>query len=471
MSGLRVVVLGAGPTGLGVAAGLRLCDWRAPVLVVERAMTPGGLAGSFSWRGHTVDHGPHRLSPNLEVVAALAEKLLGPDLLRCKSQHGVQIGKTCYQFPPRAVDWISPSSAWLMLSMVASFTAAHISWVTRRFQPDTFESMIVRKFGQRFYREIAAPMAEKVWTSPADIDPAFVDQRFSMLKPWEVIKRIALPSQELNPAVFLYPRFGFGQFWTALAGYVAAGGDEILYGSEPSRLEVKGDRVVSIEVRTPSGPRRLEGDDLYVVSTVPVQTLLPLLSGIDMAPLLESARRIRVRSMLLALFEFEQPETLPFRQILFPQRDVCFNRLTEQNAYSRDTVLAGRSVVVADVTVPREDPWMARPDEALLGQIRADMERLRFLRPGRVTASTVRRVEFAYPVPDLVSRRELHSIQRALMPIGNLSIIGRFGAGEYDNSDYALDNGITLAAMIAGRLSRSDYLQRLNAKRGRVIVG
>ncbi len=467
----QIVVLGAGPTGLGVSLGLTLNHWRHPVTVVEKNSVPGGLAGSFSWNGHTVDYGPHRISPNLESIRALAEEFLGPDLLRWKSQHGVQIKKKCYQFPPRVVDWITPGSAWYMASLLASFAAGKISWVTHRFQADTFESMIVHKFGRKFLDSIAAPMAEKVWTTPNEIDPAFVDQRFALVRPFEVVKRLFFPRQELNPSIVFYPRRGFQQLWDAIAAHVTGAGQEVLTQTEPVRLDVENDRIVRIHLRSASGERVIASENLLVVSSIPITSLLCSLKGFPTESLLARAGRVKVRSMLLVMFELDQPKTLPWRMLFFPQREFYFNRLYEQNEYSRDTVQPGKSVIVADVTFPRGDPRMSESDDIVIAKTKADLAKLHYIPLERITAAAVRRVEFAYPVPDLVSRTELYHIQHELKLIHNLVVMGRFGVGEYDNSDYALDNGLTLAAMLAGRISRLDYLCSINQKRGRIIVG
>ena len=58
----RVVILGAGPAGVGAAYRLRQ-DARAEVTVLEQHDVPGGNAGSFEFGGMRVDFGSHRLHP------------------------------------------------------------------------------------------------------------------------------------------------------------------------------------------------------------------------------------------------------------------------------------------------------------------------------------------------------------------------------------------------------------------------
>lgn len=466
-----VVILGAGSTGLGTALGLALNGYERDVLVIEKNSRPGGLAGSFRWKTHTIDHGPHRLSPNITSVRVIAEELLGPDILTNKNWHGVQLGGTLYQFPPRVSDWITPRSLRHLVAFSWSFAVSQVAWVTRRFSPDTFRSTLVRKFGRRFYDVIAHPMAEKVWGNPDDIDPAFVSQRFAHVHPYELLKRVVVPRQELNPSIHYYPRHGYQQLWDSMAGYLVRDGQSIWLAAEPTRIEVENNRIVRLVVATPDGDTEVTGTDLTVVATIPIASLVRLLTGIDTTTLRDHASAVKVRSMALVLFEFDQPRTLPFRTVIYPEREFCFNRLFEQNQYSRDTVEPGRSVVVADITDPRGDARMKVTDAELIEMVRRDMAKLPYLALDRVTDAAVRRVEFAYVTPDLETRRRIYLIEHELKQIANLVLVGRFAVGEYDNSDYAIDNGMTLGAMITGRISKLEYLCTTRMNRQRYIVG
>jgi len=49
--------------------------------------------------------------------------------------------------------------------------------------------------------------------------------------------------------------------------------------------------------------------------------------------------------------------------------------------------------------------------------------------------------------------------------------MGRFATGEYDNSDYAIDHGLALGALMTGKYTKLEYLQAIHGKRDRNIVG
>jgi protoporphyrinogen oxidase len=73
MSAPRVGVLGAGV--LGTVLALRLAQGGARVTLLERAPTPGGLAGSMDFDGHRVDRFYHVVVPSDERMIALAGEL------------------------------------------------------------------------------------------------------------------------------------------------------------------------------------------------------------------------------------------------------------------------------------------------------------------------------------------------------------------------------------------------------------
>ena len=101
-----LVVLGAGPAGVGAA--YRAARAGARVVVLERAPVPGRRRpGSFEVAGVRVDHGSHRLHPSVDP-AMLAElrALLGPDLQRRRRDGRIRLDGRWIAFPLRAGDLV-----------------------------------------------------------------------------------------------------------------------------------------------------------------------------------------------------------------------------------------------------------------------------------------------------------------------------------------------------------------------------
>ena len=100
----HVLILGAGPAGLGAAYKLAQ-QGNFQVTVLEKNPSVGGNAGSFQLAGQYVDYGSHRLHPSCEPeVMADIRHLLGDDLLD-RPRHGrIRLQKRWIHFPLKPFD-------------------------------------------------------------------------------------------------------------------------------------------------------------------------------------------------------------------------------------------------------------------------------------------------------------------------------------------------------------------------------
>ena len=468
------IILGAGPTGLGTALGLCLNGQTDNVIVIEKAHQVGGLAGSFVWKNHIIDYGPHRLSSSLPDIKTICDEILGSELLTLKSQHGVQLQGVLCQFPPRVIDWISPPQIARLIAYTMSYIKARLDWTIRRFdQEKTFKQIVSSKFGNRFYSFIIQPMCKKVWIDPVYIDPEFAEIRFEHINPTRALKKLISPLKDLNPTIFYYPKKGFIQIWDYFSKYVKNSGGEILLDSEPIEIELDGNKITKVKIRNSKSTKVFEGTDLQLISTIPLINFVKTIKSNEswVSNLVEDLSQIKIRSMLLVCIEFNQPKTLPFRTLIFPEAKFIFNRIFEQNLYSPDTVEKGKSVIVADITTGPKDPILSLSDEEIFEKTMEGLRQLKYINTDCINDFYVRRVPFAYIVPDTNSREIMFNTVKKLSEIQNLHLRGRFSIGEYDNSDYAIEHGLKLSEFLVKKTSKLEYLRQLSSISNRHIVG
>ena len=120
----RIVILGAGPAGVGAAHWLRQTR-KAQVTVVEQNAVVGGNAGSFEAGGQRLDYGSHRLHPacDPEILAEI-RKLLGDELLD-RPRHGrIHLRGKFVHFPLKPVD--------LMLRLDPRFALGSLTDMARK---------------------------------------------------------------------------------------------------------------------------------------------------------------------------------------------------------------------------------------------------------------------------------------------------------------------------------------------------
>jgi protoporphyrinogen oxidase len=174
----RLLVLGAGPAGLGAAFKLRQRD-RASVTVVEQGASVGGNAGSFSLGEQRVDFGSHRLHPSCapEILSDIRD-LLGEDLL-VRPRHGrIRLRGRWIHFPLQPVD--------LALRLDKGFAAGALRDMLARLVPArskddaSFEQVLERALGPTICRSFYFPYAEKIWgLRPEEISPVQAHRRVS----------------------------------------------------------------------------------------------------------------------------------------------------------------------------------------------------------------------------------------------------------------------------------------------------
>src|SRR5271167_1803899 len=134
----HVVVLGAGPAGVGAAYELTRAG-RARVTVLEQRDTVGGNAGSFQLDGVWVDYGSHRLHPACDpgILSNLRE-LLGEDLLD-RPRHGrIRLENQWIHFPLKPGDLLLRMPKKFALGVALAMVRKQSSIKGR---PDSFASV------------------------------------------------------------------------------------------------------------------------------------------------------------------------------------------------------------------------------------------------------------------------------------------------------------------------------------------
>lgn len=466
----KILVLGAGPSGLSIAYGVKKNNPEIDIKIIEKKNQVGGLAGSFKSKDDFIDYGPHRLAVQNNVIKSIAESLLESNLIINKSQHGVEFKNKLYQFPPKIKDLVNLKSISIIYRLVISYIAGKFHWFINRYKNENFNEFILHQFGNFFLNEIARPMSNKVWGDCNKIDPNFVTQRFSMIKPFEIFKQFIFPSPKLNPSTFYYPKYGgFQAIWDAMSEKIKSNNVDISLNSFPTKIIIKKNKIIEIEYSENNEKKIFDTSNSSVVSTIPIINLVNIIDP-NSDELFQMAKKIRVRSMYLVVMKFNQKQTLPYRTLIFPEKKFIFNRIFEQNLYSQDSIKDNRSVIVADITYDRNDKSY-EDENKILEIAKEQIGNLNYIDKSNLTNTEIKKVEFAYVSPEIETRKNFDFIRKKLEKIENLHLLGRFGVGDYDNSDYAILNGLNLADLLTSKISSIDYSLKKTKSSDSKIIG
>ncbi|MCA9509839.1 MAG: FAD-dependent oxidoreductase, partial [Myxococcales bacterium] len=437
----RVVVLGAGPAGLGAALGLARRG--IPVDVLERGEAVGGNAGSFEIAGVRADYGSHRLHPATDPeIFAEIRGLLGADLLE-RPRHGrIHLLGRFVHFPLRPLDLLLRMPPAFALGVGFDLATKPLPKPPAR-GPETFASVLERGLGRTICRDFYFPYARKMWgLEPEAISATQAYKRVSAGSIGKMIKRLLPGGAGTGAATakgtFFYPRRGFGQICEAYAEAAVAAGARLHLGTTAAAVRRDGGSFV---VRAEGGaagapPRELEAE--HVWSTIPNGVLARLLDPAAPPQVLDAARSLELRSMILVYLVLDTDRFTEYDAHYFPGEAIPFTRLSEPKNYAAQGEPRGRTVLCAELPcAPTDAVWSM--DDAGLGALVADGLARAGLPVGcDVLSVATRRLPAAYPIYREGYEAHFAALDGFLEGIDGLESFGRQGLFAHDNTHHAL---------------------------------
>lgn len=422
-----LVILGAGPAGLGSAA--RAAARGLSVVVVERQDRVGGAAGSFDLHGVRVDFGSHRLHPSIDPrILADLQKFLGGDLQRRTRTGRIRLMDRWIRFPLGAKDLFRH----MPRPFVARAARDALASPLRRARADTFEEVLRAGLGPEICERFYFPYARKIWgLDPSELSGEQARRRVTADSPLKIAGRILRGSGsggERGSSYFWYPRRGYGQISEGLAEAATQAGADLRLGCAAGSVTASGDGIV---VDTERGP--VEGSRLF--STVPLTVLARLLTA--PSEVADAARALRFRSMLLVYLVLDVDRYTRFDAHYLPESFTPVTRVSEPKNYRDGDDRAGTTVLCAEIPCDRDDALWSADDEALAAIVATGLAKAGL--PDINAAHVhVERLPFAYPIYDLGYAARFDVVDRWVSSHDRVLTFGRQGLFAHDNAHHAL---------------------------------
>jgi len=463
MSGVpppRVVILGAGPAGLGGAFRLARRGG-VRVTVIERSRAVGGNAGSFDLAGQAVDYGSHRLHPACDPkVLSDIQTLLGGDLLN-RPRHGrIRLRGRWIHFPLKPVDLALRLSPGFAFGVGADILRKLTRFGGRRAESETFASVLEAGLGRTICRDFYFPYAQKIWgLPPAELAVIQARRRVSAGSLVKMAGKVLAAVPGFKPrgaGRFYYPRGGYGQISHAYHRAAEAAGATFVFGAAVSAVERTDDRVLAVDAGQDSRRCRFEADQIW--STIPVSALVDAMRPAAPDATLDAARRIEFRAMILVYLVLEQDRFTEYDAHYFPEAEIRISRLSEPKNYG----LAGtpnRTVLCAELPCSPGDPEWDLADDALGRLVGDALDRAGLPLRAPVKEVVVRRLRQAYPIYRRGYEAHFDAIDTYLGRFSNLVTFGRQGLFAHDNTHHTLFMAYAAADCLGadGRFDRSRW--------------
>ena len=435
----RVIVLGAGPAGVG-AAFLLARGAKADVLVLEREGRVGGNAGSFELDGVHCDYGSHRLhAASAPPVMAMIREALGDDLV-LRPRHGrIRLKERWIHFPLSLPDLLTR----LPRGFAAALLLDAVCKPLRRKPAgeETFASVLRQGLGPTISEHFYYPYVRKLWAlPPEELAVALARRRVSGSSVGKILAKIARQAPGLRgkrPRGFFYPRRGFGEISETLRARAEEAGATFELEAPVAAIEHRDGRVVAVRWKKGAATQRRECEAAW--STLPITTLVRLMEPAAPAAVLEAAKRIRYRGLILIYLVLEQDRFTEYDAHYFPELAIPIARLSEPKNYSGTREPAGLTVLCAELPSDPGDAWWPLSDEELGRRLCGWLAGVGLPIAGRVRRTLTRRLGYAYPVYDRGFEASFDVMDRWVAGIGGLLTFGRQGLFAHDNTHHALE--------------------------------
>ncbi len=464
MRNVKMLIVGAGPCGLGAA--LEMIEsgpgGANDFLIVDPRQEAGGWATSVCTdEGFTFDFGGHVLFPH-KHYARFAKLLdsLGLEWARSRPERGVQSEGRFLPYPAQRNLHRLPVRK--LLAAVASVK------VHRRRVPNVevmeggdMGSYLYAHFGPYITKLLMAPLNRKQWAhAPEALTNVWARHRSGSstrnvadMNLKKTLRNFLLskddPGWQADTQVSYPERGGSGAIWAAVAKAVPP--EKMLFGV---RVE-----AISLTAKT---ARLSNGETVcweQMVSTMPLDKLLQSLDG---RPELQvkAKRFVKARSRL---YGFGVQGEMPGRyrglhSCQVTDADVPFWRMNFPMTVSQGNGPAGCYSILCEVSEPGGEP--AGEDAAVRASVGSSLVRMGLLgQPGQKLISRWEyRIEHGYPVPFLERDALLAEVQPVL-EAAQVYSRGRFGAWRYEisNQDHAFMQGLEVVRRILFRVPEETW--------------
>ena len=434
--GPKIVIIGAGPTGL--AAGYRLRELGyTNFTMLESRYKVGGLASSErSPNGFIYDIGGHVLFSHYEYFDRLFDKLMGDEYQELLRESWVWMFDRFLPYPFQNNIKFLPRE--VVLECLLGLIEAQKQPIDKN-QFANFEELIRGVFGVGIAKHFMMPYNFKVWAHPPRMmNKEWIGERVATPPIERVLGNVVLDREDVSwgpNATFKYPRVGgTGELFERMRPYV----EENLRLCAPV-VSVDADRrevVLADGVREPFD---------VLLSTIPLDILVKSMTGDVPDCVRTQAARLRHSGSYIVGVGIKQPSPSNKCWMYFPEDNCPFYRLTYLSNYSPDVVPdpATHYSLLAEISHSEFKPVDRRTivDETIQGLVNTRMISEADKRD-IVDAHLIER-DYTYPTPSLERDEALKAVQPWLEAKG-IHSRGRFGSWRYEvgNMDHSVAQGV-----------------------------
>lgn len=439
----RIVIIGAGPMGLGASYRLQELNYHN-WFCVEQHPYPGGLSASFKDpNGFWWDVGGHVLFSHFKYFDDAFESVMRNEYLMHQRSSWIRIAQTFVPYPfQNNIRYLPPPLLYdCLLGLIK--TRIHNSQTPLSVLQSqmNFLDWCLRTFGDGITRYFMAPYNRKNWATPLELLSAeWIAERVSVIDLERILKNIIFQLDDIDWGpnnCFKFPlNGGTGEIFRRLSARL---GDKIQFNRQ----------VVSIEPQTKI-LRFADGSTEKYDILISAMPLTELLTTINPKPetLITTAHQGLTATSGIVVGIGLQGTPPPEKRcwIYFPESNCPFYRVTYFHNYSPNNVPGSNFYsFMCETSYSSYKPVNKSSiiDDTIQGLINSGI--LSETERDKIVSTFVIDVPYSYPVPTLERNKALSMIIPELQK-WDIYSRGRFGLWLYEigNMDHCFMQGVEL---------------------------
>jgi protoporphyrinogen oxidase len=419
----HIAILGGGPAGLAVGYYAKKAGF--PFTIFEAGERLGGNCVTLRYRDFLYDSGAHRLHDKSSAATAELQMLLGEDLKKIEVPSRIFYNGKLIDFPLTPLNLLVRIGPVSFLKAAGEVLAARLK---KAGDNRDFESFTLHTYGRTIADMFLLNYSEKLWGAPCNkLSPSIAGKRLQglNLKTFllEAVAGKKAKTEHLEGS-FYYPTLGIGMIAKKLEE--VCGEPSIRRNARVTKIFHDGSRITAVEL---NGGERAPTE--LVASSLRLDFLLYHLEPQPPGDILDIAKSLRYRSMILAALFLARESITNDATVYFPQAGFPFTRIYEPRNRSPHMSPPGKTSLVAEIPCQQDDERWRLPDEELTRQVRAKLMEIGWVREEEILGSCVMRMVDAYPILEMGFEEKIQEINGYLGHFNNLKSTGRNGRFVY----------------------------------------
>lgn len=503
----KAIIIGAGPAGLTAAYELLTRTDIVPV-IIEKDNQVGGLAKTINYKGNRIDIGGHRFfSKSEKIIDWWLQFLPLDDTIK---EHHIHIGyqhkdanfnvaqfgkgentmlvrprKSRIYYQQKFFDYpLQLSLSTIRKLGLIKTTGIGFSYIWAKLFPEKPEKNLAQffknRFGKKLYETFFKDYTEKVWGIPCEkIPSSWGKQRVKDLDISLLIKHAFVSLFKNNRSIdqagtstslieqFLYPKYGPGQMWEAVAAEIIRLGGELHLNTSLESLKGDNNKLMSAVTKNTLTSEEMTFESDYFFSTMPVKDIMNRMYNINIpseVKLISDGLEYRdflivgiLASSLAIKDDRNKHENIKDNWIYIQDKNIKAGRVQIFNNWSPFMVSNQENTWIGiEYFCNEADTFWQQSDEKITQFAISEMESIHILHPDSVTDTIVVKVEKAYP-SYYGTYANFEIVKQFLNTIENLYPIGRNGMHRYNNSDHSMLTAIVAVDnIISGNVSKEN---------------